>query len=528
MGMPAGRKLKTETEAGFDDVDDLDDILADLDSGSSSGDTRKMAKAAAKLVDKNDPVFRKDDQDDDEDADETEDEGDEDEADDKKAKTPAERLADKKKKEAKDEEEEDADEESDEEDDEDEDDEEEEEEEEKAPPAKKAGAMGASQKALAALGFANASKISEENAKIILAQQQVNQPTGQQTQADPMAEIGKAVLESIKSGKPFLPTGQQEEKKPDEDEARKAKLAESQQAMKRVGELAERMKAMPKEPEFDPRWEAQCPFNGTMYVAPPNQPGLQATADKLNAHMDWRLKTARAIQTDIPSLAENLNAALQVVTLQQQPGGITAEQVQELIKNTREQAEVNEFLKIEVLGKNQGWMFAKDEDGKYVVNPATGFPFFSAEGLKYDRYVTMLKDKGMTDIRTIHHTAIMLTGKDGPQPKKKKSDIDKDLLTDKKGAAGKKKSQVDLDELDDDEDEIEDRKADLKRRKKANASRVNSRRGGKAGISDDDEENDAASAVKPVRKSAKQSLAEQLRSGLNKAGITDGDIRFGS
>lgn len=522
MGMPAGRKLKTETEDGFDDVDDLDDILADLDEGSSTSDTRRMAKAAAKLVDKDDPVFNKDDADED-----SADEADDEDADDKKDKSPAERLKDKKKKSGEEENEEDEDAEPEEEEDEESSGEDEEDEEEKAPPPKKSSTLGPSQKALAELGYANAAKVSENTAKIILAQHQLTQPTGQ-TQSDPLAEIGKAALEAIRSGKSFgLPTGQQEEKKPDEDETRKAKLAESQAAMKRVGELAERMKAMPKEPEFDPRWEAQCPFNGTMYVAPPNQPGLQAVADKLNAHMDWRLKTARAIQSDVPALAENLNAALQVVTLQQQTGGITADQVQEIIKNTREQAEVQEFLKVEVLGKNKSWMFAKDEDGQYVVNPATGFPYFTEEGMKYDRYVTMLKDRGMSDIRTIHHMAILLTGRDGPQAKSKKSEIDKELPGDKKGSAGKKKSQVELDDLDDDEDEIEARKADLKRKKKANATRVNSRRGGKAGISDDDDGDDAASAVKPVRKSAKQSLAEQLRAGLGKAGITDGSIRFG-
>jgi hypothetical protein len=524
-------KTDDDDVAGDDELDAMFDELEADSKGPISA--TKLARMAAKKVDKDDPALR--------DSDDEDDAADDDASDDDDAapenETPAERLARKKKaaeKDDKDEESEsddDADDEDDESDDAEEGDDEESEEEE-AEEKPKPGKLGPSQKALSEQGFANADKISEDTAKLILAQRGIQKP---QEQVDPLSEIGRAVIESMRTGKPLaLPTAAAEAK-PDEAEQKRAAAEqaskEAGEALLRVTQLAEKLKGMPAEPEYDPRWESQVVWNGTAFVPPPNQPHLQSIADKANAHRDWELKAARLNREVMPSLASDVSAAIK--GLQSGTGevkGLTEDQVNEIIRRQQSDASMQQFLQVEVLQKNKNWMFAKDTDGNFVINPDTKMPFLSTEGLRYDGYCTMLKDRGMTDLRAIHNLAITLTSREEKPKKGASSGVDKTDTTSKtKGNAGRKSQANDeLDEEFDAEEEAE-RKAALKRKAKKNAASVKTRRAGKAGIANDEDadDEDAGSKVKPLKKGVKQSLSEMLRSEMSKSGITDRNLRFG-
>jgi len=381
-----------------------------------------------------------------------------------------------------------------------------------APEAPEPITLGPAARRLAALGWTNVDAMTEDQAVDILANEAVQSRKALADSA-PLMDLGRRAFDNIDKIGPML-GGAPNQQLPGQpmlvDNA-----AVRTQTPNAMAQHIERLKALKEKlsapaPEYDPSWEhSGVVYQGGMFHAPGNMPGLAAIADTLNTYANWQKSQVKSLPSELADTIQTMSDALTAA----QTGGITPEMVRGMVQETRVQEATNEFLQKEVLGKNASWMFHTTADGKGFLRDPQGNMILTPEGQRYDKYVTLLHEKGMRNIVDLHTFALAYMSAGAPS-----SGVDHSQKAGKKtasqvGTAASQTGQSDAEKA-----------AALKARGKEKAVGTT----GKTGISKGAKLGGDSKPAPTLKRSDKRTLEDEFREELAKAGITDGSIRFGA
>lgn len=511
--MPKGSKIKNEDEDMLDD-DDMESLMEGLDKAIATGNQKALSKAVDDLLDEDAKAPHEAVDDDEEESHISRKK--------KKIKAAAEEEKDGDEEEESEEEEGDEEEESEEESSEDS--EEEGEEEGQKDGDKKTPSQGALVSRLRKLGYKVHDDMDDETAADLLVQHA--QDRGQKKdgggEGDQLINAARLLLANPEA-LAKLRDGGGEKKEP--EEKRQVSTADTTSAaLEKLKGLGDKWRGLSKKPEYDPAWEnSGVLFHGGMYIAPANNPALAPIAEKMNAHRRWQLNQLESLQ-DIPEIIQSVTEAIS--TPSKPEGTLTEERLVQILRN-EESVNQRNFVAQTIAEKNARWMFVTGSDGSLVADPS-GRPIPTEYGKKYDVYMGLLVNQGFNintadGLKKASDIAIALIGKEEASAGGKTGADSGAGVDDARGTGKKHSTNAKGDSGSDDE-----KASRLKDRRKKLAAGGG---GGKAGISTGSakKSDDKKSAFDfPSIKSEVKSLAREFEDALGEAGITDGNLRFGS
>lgn len=362
--------------------------------------------------------------------------------------------------------------------------------------------LGPAARALLKMGWNQADQLTEDQAAEILADQAASGSRMVNDNAH-LLRLGQFAATNFEKIAPLLQgtggtlpqqTGQQ-------GTAATPETPQTPAAIARAIEVAKRLKSGGAAPEYDPAWaHTGVLFDGAGWIAPPDRPQLQATADKLNAHRKWQLGRLEAVTgNDLP---EALEALAEAVSKPQQIG-LTQENVQQQIQAVLAQQAQANYVNQEIFAKNQAWMFQHDKAGNIVQHPQNGQRVLTDNGKLYFGYMQMLDKEGIKDVTRLHSLALALmsnkiAGVDGSKN-----------AGNTQGQSGGSVSQRDTSQK-------------LKGKQAAVRQPV-----GKTGLKNGKPVSQGQQATQKAPQNARATLAAALAANMKASGITDADLKFG-
>lgn len=364
--------------------------------------------------------------------------------------------------------------------------------------------LGPAAKALAKLGW-DAANLTEDQAAEILADQAVSGSRMVNDNAH-LLRLGQFAATNLDKIAPLFGQGGM----PQQTAQTQLVDQNPQQAPASIAkavEIAKRLKATGPAPEYDPSWaHSGVLFDGAWWIAPPDRPQLQATADKLNAHRKWQLGRLDAVTgNDLP---EALEALAEAVAKPQQT--VTPEIIQQHIQAAMAQQSQQNYVQNEIFAKNQAWMFQHDKAGNIVQHPQNGQRVLTDNGKLYFGYMQMLDREGIKDVSRMHSLALALMHN-------KIAAVD----TGKSPANTQGQSGKSLDHL----STLSQQGDSQKQKGKQAALRQPV---GKTGLKNGKPVSQGQNGQQQASpKNARNTLAAALAANMKASGITDADLKFG-